>query len=452
MASSRNSSSSNLPEKVAAQLRRVLAPGAHLLLGLSGGVDSVVLLAVLAALAAPMQFSLRALHVNHGISPNARRWADFCADLCRRFGVPLQTVAVDLTPLLSLGPEAAARRARYEVLAREDADFVVLAHHRDDQAETLLLQLLRGAGPAGLAAMPAERSLFGSRARALRPLLAVSRADIEGFARERGLDWIEDESNADTRRQRNFLRHRVLPLVLEQYPAAHETIARAAAHLGEAVAMLDDLARLDTAALEREGALDAIALRGLGAARAKNVLRFACAARGAPPPPAARLEEFWRQLASARAEAALCVDLPQWQLRRHAGLVYLEPRRAPLPRQFCAPWNGESALPLLALGGVLRFKPEEGRGLSVGRLGQAPVSVRLRRGGERLRPDCRRPRRTLKNLLQERRIPPWRRARLPLVYCGEELVCAPGIAEDCGWQAAPGEAGLIVTWEPMGPA
>ena len=275
---------------MAAALGPTLAPGAHVLLGLSGGVDSVALLAVLAELGATMRFSLRALHVNHGISPNASHWAGFCADICRRLGVPLQVVAADLTPYRSDGLEGAARRARYAILAREDADFIVLAHHRDDQAETLLLQLLRGAGLAGLAGMPAERLLPDSRAQVLRPLLKASRADIEAFARERGLTWIEDESNADLLRQRNFLRHRVLPLIEEQYPSARETIARAASHLGEADAMLADLARIDLAAVGRDEIVDATALCGLGRERAKNVLRFFCDAHGAPTLSAARLD------------------------------------------------------------------------------------------------------------------------------------------------------------------
>lgn len=450
MASSGKSNSNRVPETVAAALEPTLAPGAHVLLGLSGGVDSVALLAVLAELGATMRFSLRALHVNHGISPNAPRWAEFCADICRRLGVPLQVVAADLTPYRSFGLEGAARRARYAILAREDADFIVLAHHRDDQAETLLLQLLRGAGLAGLAGMPAERLLPDSRTRVLRPLLKASRADIEAFARERGLTWIEDESNADLLRQRNFLRHRVLPLIEQQYPSARETIARAAAHLGEADALLGDLARIDLAVVGRGGAVDAAGLRSLGRARAKNVLRFLCDANGVTAPSAARLDEFCRQLVQARSSAAVCVEMPGWQFRRFRGQVYLERTCAPMPREFREIWNGENALPLLALGGVLRFKPEEGLGVSAALLKRAQVTVRLRRGGERLQPDCRRPRRTLKNLLQELRIPPWRRARMPLVYCGEQLVCAPGIGEDCAWKAAKGEPGLIISWEPMG--
>src|SRR5262245_19483058 len=169
MGSSRKPSSSDLPERVAAAIAPAISPGAHLVVGLSGGVDSVALLSALAGIASSMRFSLRAVHVNHGISPNAARWADFCAGLCSRLGVPLQVEAVDIRPYRHLGLEGAARQDRYEAFSRVAADFVVLAQHRDDQAETLLLRLLRGAGLRGLAAMPASRPLAGTAARLLRP-------------------------------------------------------------------------------------------------------------------------------------------------------------------------------------------------------------------------------------------------------------------------------------------
>lgn len=449
MAKSRNTPSTDLVAAVRAQLRPSLRPGSHLVLALSGGVDSVALLAVLVELAAPMRFSLRAVHVHHGISPNAAAWAEFCLRACTRLGVPLKVEPVDIGPYRSLGLEAAARRVRYEALARQDADFIVLAQHRDDQAETLLLQLLRGAGVAGLAAMPERRVLIGSRAVVLRPLLGMSRASIEHFARDRGLSWIDDESNADVARQRNFLRHEVMPLLKERFPAADRTIARAAAHLAESRALLDALARMDLGSADRRQGIAVSMLRELGPARAKNVIRFLCADLGMPAPGMAQLEELWRQLNAAAGDANPLVPVQGWELRRYRGRLYIERRRSSPVGVFSESWHGEPVLPLLALCGTLRFKPEEGRGLSVEKLRGAEVAVRLRRGGERLQPECRRPRRTLKNLFQERGIPPWRRDRHPLIYCGDALVSVPGVGDDCAWQAAKGEPGLIVSWEPL---
>jgi tRNA(Ile)-lysidine synthase len=438
-----------LPERAAALLAPALFPGAHLALGLSGGVDSVALLCALTELAPAMRFSLRAVHVNHGISSNATRWAEFCAQLCAGLRVPLQVETVDIGPYRSLGLEGAARRARYEAFARLEADFIVLAQHRDDQAETLLLRLLRGAGLRGLAAMSPLRALPGTRARLLRPLLAMSRAEIETYARLRGLEWVEDESNLDTLRQRNFLRHEVFPMLERQFPAARATIARTAAHLAEARELLDEMARGDLE-LCGDTAVDIPVLHRLGEARAKNVLRHWCETRGIEPLSAARTTEMLRQLRQSRPDARFSFAVPGWTFLRYREKLYLR-RRAPqtIERNLREVWDGENALPMLSLGGVLKFKPEEGRGLSLTRLRAGRVTVRLRQGGEHLRLDHSRPRRTLKNLFQERGIPPWRRDCLPLIFCDEELVSVPGIGDACEFRAAPGEAGLIVTWEPL---
>lgn len=436
-----------MPERVAAAIAPAISPGAHLVLGLSGGMDSVALLCILAGLASSLRFSLRAVHVNHGISPNAGRWAEFCTELCAQRGVPLEVATVDIAPYRNLGLEGAARKARYEVFSGVDADFVVLAQHRDDQAETLLLRLLRGAGLRGLAAMPPMRALAGTRARLLRPLLDVARSEIEAFARLHGLEWVEDESNADTARKRNFLRHEVLPALEQQFPAARAAIARAAAHLGEARELLDAMAQTDLEHCGDGDAVDIPALQRLGEARAKNVLRYWCETQGVEPLSAARLAELLRQLSESRSDAQASIAAGKWRFLRYRDRLHLRPVAPAVQRDMHEVWNGENALPLLALGGVLIFKPEEGRGLSVPKLRAERVTVRLRQGGERLRLDYRRPRRKLKSLFQEWGIPPWRRDRLPLLYCGESLVSVPGIGYACEFQAEPGEAGLIVTWE-----
>src|SRR6266849_1529169 len=449
MGSSRNSSSSELPERAAAVLAPKIFPGAHLALGLSGGLDSVALLSILLELAPALKFSLRTVHVNHGISPNAARWAEFCTGLCARLRIQLQLETVDIGPHRDLGLEGAARRSRHEAFARVDADFVVLAQHCDDQAETLLLRLLRGAGLRGLAAMSPLRSIPGTRARLLRPLLAVSRAEIETFARLRGLEWVEDESNADTIRRRNFLRHDVFPLLERQFPGARATIARAAAHLAEARELLDEMARNDFERCAGTDGVDVANLRGLGEARAKNLLRHWCETKNIEPLSAARTGEWLRQLKESRADARIGFAVLGWKFLRYREKLYLRRASETVRRNLCEVWDGGNALPMLSLGGVLKFKPEEGRGLSVAKLRAGRVTVRLRQGGERLRLDSRRPRRTLKNLFQERGIPPWRRDCLPLIFCGDELVSVPGIGDACQFRAAPGEAGLIVAWEPF---
>jgi tRNA(Ile)-lysidine synthase len=449
MASSRKSSFSDLESVVADALGSALTPGANLLLGLSGGIDSVVLLDVLAALAPEMRFSLRALHVNHGISPNAARWAAFCEAMCHARGIPCSVERVDISPYRALGVEGAARQARYEALARHAADFVVLAQHRDDQAETVLLQLARGAGVRGLAGMPQARALSGTGVQVLRPLLSVPRRAIEAHAQKHGLRWIEDESNSNVELRRNFIRARVLPLMEEKLPAVRSAITRTAANLADASVLLDQLAEIDLAAVAVEDALRVRGLTELGAARAGNALRRWCELRGAPWPGRALIAEVLRQARTAGAAAGVAVSFRGWVFRRYRGLLYLDRQAGETFQAADETWRGDPAVPLLGFGGVLRFKPEEGRGLSSAQLRSRPVVFRLRRGGERLQPDCGRPRKTLKNLFQESGTPPWRRDRVPLVYCGVELVCVPGLGEDCRWRARAGEPGLIVSWEPF---
>src|SRR3989475_5726818 len=388
MGNSRNSSSSELPGRVAAVLAPEIFPGAHLALGLSGGLDSVALLSILLEVAPALGFSLRAVHVNHGISPNAARWAEFCGALCARLGVPLQLETVDISAHRHLGLEGAARRSRHEVFARVDADFVVLAQHSDDQAETLLLRLLRGAGLRGLAAMSPLRLISGTRTRLLRPLLAVSRAEIETHARLHGLEWVEDESNADTLRRRNFLRRDVLPLLERQFPGARATIARAAAHLAEARELLDEMARTDFERCEGAGGVNVADLLGLGEARAKNLLRYWCDTKNIEPLSAARTGELLRQLRESRPDARIGLAVPGWTFLRYRERLYLRRASETLDRDLCEVWDGANALPILSLGGVLKFRPEEGRGLSLAKLRAVRVTARLRQGGELLRPDA----------------------------------------------------------------
>lgn len=436
-----------LIEAAEAALRQGGAPGRDLVLALSGGLDSVVLLDLLLGLRQKLGFRLSALHVDHGINPASGRWADFCGALCRAREVSLEQarVAVRRGPGESL--EAAAREARYGVFRRQTADFVVLAHHLDDQAETLLLQLLRGAGVKGMSAMPqAGAPPSGRRPALLRPLLEVPRRALESYARERGLSWVEDDSNLDLSFDRNYLRHQVLPLLEKRFPAYRKALLRASRHLAEAGQLLDQLARGDAARVEMEDGLDLEAMRALGPARAKNFLRDYLERQGMPMPSARRLDEMLRQLWNAGPDAAVRVALGEREMRRFRGRAYLQRKMAPAAAGLRRPWRGETALELPELGGVLAFEPATGAGIGRERLAAGPVTVRARRGGERMRPDCRRPERTLKNLLREAGLPPWHRQALPLLFCGERLVWAPGIGVDCGHQAAPGEPGLVPVW------
>lgn len=418
-------------------------PGDRVLLGLSGGIDSVVLLDLAVRLVDDLDFQLLAHHVNHGLSPNAQRWAAFCGHLCARLDIPFSSSEVHVPRHSALGIEGAAREARYAALATVDAEVLLLAHHQDDQVETVLGQLVRGAGVRGLAGMP--RVIERGGRRWLRPLLDFNRIDIRRYAEARDLVWVDDESNNDSDYDRNYLRLEVLPVIDNRFPGARRSLARAAGHMAEAQEVLDDMARLDLGAVDLPYALPLAPLQRLSLPRAKNLLRYFLHEHGCQPS-AVVLEELFQQLLLARDDAQVLVQIGSVTARRYRQRLHLV-RPLQVPRGYCQRWSGEEALALPKLGGVLRAEPSLGHGLATQRLG-GNLEIRLREGGEHLRPGPHQPTRALKNLLQEHHLAPWERHRLPLLFHGQRLVCVPGIGVDPEWQAGPDEAGRVFHWLP----
>ncbi|MFO1311966.1 MAG: tRNA lysidine(34) synthetase TilS [Burkholderiales bacterium] len=429
---------------VRAELDARLAPGEAFAVALSGGRDSVVLLDVLLREA---RHRVRgAIHVHHGLSPNADAWASFCETLCGERGLPLavRRVAVERGPQTSL--ESEARRARYEALAGAARSFgvatVALAHHRDDQAETLLLQLLRGAGPRGLASMPAMRD-DASGVRWWRPLLAVPRTEIDAYARHRGMGWVDDESNEAVHHARNAIRHVVMPALVAVNANAGVTLARAAGHQAEAARLADDLAAIDAREAFDGATLSQQALSALPAHRARNLLRWFLRARGLPAPSTARLGAMHAQLRAARGDAALRLCHAGVEIGLYKGRIHVhEP--APLPYEI--DWDARQGLALPH--GTLEVEEAVGQGIDADRVRGAALRVRPRSGGERMQLAGNRPRRALKHILQEAGLPPWQREALPLVTLGSALVAVPGVGVDAAWQAPPQGRGLVLTWHP----
>ena len=444
MANSRKSSF-NLTERVADTLTSIVPRGRSLLLGLSGGVDSVVLLHLLVQLAPRFSWSISALHVHHGISPHADGWTEFCSRLCAVYSVPLIVERVDITPLRDKGIEAAARQLRHAALSRQSCDFIALAHHRDDQAETLLLQLLRGAGVRGASGMPVLKKRHDAPP-LVRPLLDIERGELEAYAREHELSWVEDDSNEDINYPRNFLRHQVLPLLEQRFPAYRTTLARSARHFAEASELLDELAAQDA-----EGAMDGerlsvAALSLLSAARGKNLLRYFLVARGAPIPDSTRLAEMLRQLCVAGEGAQIHITWQSWQLRCYREHAYVLPGTLPAV-EFSMVWQGETEINLPGSHGNLHFQRVTGQGLALNKLQQAKVTIRSRQGSEAIQLHPARPRQSLRNLLPQQDIPPWQRALIPLLFCGNELVCIPGLAVAAAFAAQAQEDGVLVSWQ-----
>jgi tRNA(Ile)-lysidine synthase len=439
-------SNSHLVERVAAEISPLLPLHSSILIGLSGGVDSVVLLHILHKLAPRFSWQLSALHVHHGISPNADEWSDFCAELCARHFISLHIERADISPLRDHGIEAAARKLRHAAFAEQSSDFVAVAHHADDQAETLLLQLLRGAGVRGVSAMPqfVERTDSVSL---IRPLLHFSRQEILDYAEAHQLRWIEDESNANDSYPRNFLRHRVLPLLSERFPAYRDTLGRSAQHFAEAGVLLDELAQQDAVQAMEGEPLAIAALQALSLLRAKNLLRYFLHSCGASMPQAVQLDDMLHQLYNAREDAAVCISYGEWEVRRYQGLVYVLRALGEFDQGLVVQWLGEAGLDWPALNTRLHFKHVKGPGVSMAKLLRSPVMLRLRRGGEALRPHPQASTRTLKNLLQEHHVPPWYRDRLPLLYSGVELVCVPGVAVAAEYQADGHEAAIHIEFQ-----
>jgi tRNA(Ile)-lysidine synthase len=399
----------------------------------SGGADSTALLAALTQLPQRLR-SLRAVHVDHRLQPDSRRWSAHCRQVARSLGVPLTVRTATVSRARGESLEAAARSARYALLAAALAEGEVLltAHHQEDQLETVLLQLLRGAGVAGLAAMPPLTPFAGGVL--ARPLLGVPRAALGAWVRSRGLCWVEDETNALTHLDRNYLRAEVLPAILARWPAAATTVGRAARHLAEAQQLLDGLGATDSARARSGAALSAKVLRALPMERRRNALRYWIGAAGRLPPSTSLLNEIAGPLLAARADSQPQVSWEDAVVQRQADLLTLRPTdRATSLSDLTWHWQ-ERACVLPPPFGTLAVRRDARGPLDLDALAPT-LTLRSRRGGERLRPVLGGPRRTLKQLLQEARVPVRQRAHLPLVFDGERLIAAADLWLDESVQA-----------------
>lgn len=409
----------------------------------SGGLDSTVLLDAMAELARARGLTLRAIHVDHGLQPESAAWAASCRERCRPAGVPLEVLELGLTPPAGASIEAAAREARYRALrdSLRPGEWLLTAHHQDDQLETVFIQLLRGAGVPGLAAMPA-RANFGQGYHA-RPLLDFDRACLADYAKRRGLAWLEDPMNEAMRFDRAWLRTRVLPAVRERWPAAAATVARSAAHFAQASRLLSEIAAADAAVIDDQGRLSIEGLAALSGDRQVNLLRWWLRKCGLRPPPAARLAASMRAFLVARRDAAPSLRWDDGELRRYRGRLYA------LPPLIAAPPRSPQAV------GCMEFDvgPGLGRfGLVAGEQGglcaklAAKSECRFREGGESLRPHAERPRKRLKDLCQESGVVPWMRDRLPLVYVGDQLVAVGDLWIDSEFAVPAGRPALKPVW------
>jgi len=429
-----------------AQLKRQIAPlrGARLCVAFSGGADSTALLGLLAPLRRRWRWRLRAVHVNHHLQSGAGAWARQAARAARALGVPLRVIDAPVKVPPGASVEALARERRYAALARElrSGEYLLLAQHQDDQLETVLLQLLRGAGPAGLAAM-GERAPLGQGV-LLRPLLGARRAELRATVQRLKLPYSEDPSNREPRFDRNFLRQQVLPALLARWPAAAATVSRSAALMAEAQQLLDEAAdALLTLAMDG-AALSVAVLRRWSPEQRRNVLRRWLARRGFTQPDHRRLREMAGPLLTARHDATPVVRFGPFAVHRHGERLFaVRVENAAPPRPTLWRWQVKPWLVLPGAGRLGLVRDPHGP-LCLAAL-PALLRVGFRRGGERA--SDRHGHVAVKALLQRAGIRPWLRDRVPLLRSGTRLLAVADLWLDPKLALGRGARARLY-WEP----
>jgi tRNA(Ile)-lysidine synthase len=429
--------------QLSAQLARQLGAHRHLLVAFSGGLDSSVLLHLLVGLRQQLpDLQLRAVHVHHGLSAFADQWVTHCQQQCVVWQLPLvvQHVQVDSQ---QGGIEAAARAARYSAFASTLAagETLLTAQHLDDQCETFLLALKRGSGPAGLSAMAAQTSLGNNHL--LRPLLGLSRQQLEAYAQQHQLSWIEDDSNQDPRFDRNFLRLQVLPLLNQRWPHFAAATARSASLCAEQEQLLDELlAEQLHKLLDEDRALAIDGLLTCSPARRFALLRRWIALFGVTMPSREQLQRLWEEVALSREDAEPQLQLGQYQFRRFRRRLYLLPLMADL-REISLSWSlGD---PLTLPDGLGELVSGEGDICLRAPQSQQKVSIRFTAQGKH-RILGRAHSRPIKKLWQELGIPPWQRERTPLIYYDDQLIAALGIFVSEAGQTPEGQQPWRLHW------
>jgi len=418
-----------------------------LAIAISGGADSACLLAAIAQIGATFRgLPVRAVHVDHGLQAAAAEFRRVCAELCERLQIPLTVVSVVVDACAGESIEAAARDARYAALAEalNPGECLLTAHHCADQAETLLLQALRGAGLKGLSSMPVCRE-FG-RGWHLRPLLNVARRDLLEFGAGLGLASATDPMNEDPRFDRVYLRRDVWPLIEKRWPGADTSLARTAAHLAEAQELLDAAAAADVQRLRDGAALSLPGLRALGTNRRINAVRHWILSQAVVPPSTARLTEALRQVFEAEPDHLPAIVWGQSALRRYRDRLFLTeaepPRLAPAVQ-----WSVHSGAAIDLGPGLGRLRwVERSGGLDPKRLSDG-LWVRRRRGGETLKPGLHADTQSLQHLCQSLGVLPWMRDALPLIFAGDALTAVGDLWLDARWYSLPGKPGICCVWD-----
>ena len=432
------------------KLARINEPAWRLVVAYSGGLDSLVLLHALNSIVQRQtDLSLVAVHVNHGLQVEADEWQAHCLEQADRLEVDFTSFNVNISRKEGESLEEAARHARYRAFKQfmRPKDLLCLAHHQDDQAETLMYRLLRGSGPLGLAGMSVRRN-FGE-GELLRPLLACSRAELEEYAHDHELIWVDDPSNNNQDFDRNFLRHKVMPLLGGRWPAAKKTIARSAALCGETALLLEEIAEMDLKLVQSLNGKTLVQekLVLLSSQRVNNVLRYWLKGKGCSLPSRKNLSRICNELLPLGSGGLALVSWGGVEVRSYQGKLYCLTESLATPGRRELVWPDAAALDLGEGLGSITCRDSRGDGFCAERFDRAAalgnLTVRWRQGGERCQPVARGRSQSLKKLFQECAIPPWWRDSLPLIYVEQELAAVPGLWVCEGFAAEGGKRSYI---------
>lgn len=412
----------------------------------SGGLDSHVLLHLLAEIKNHIQLELLAVHIDHGMSNDADLWVKHCQKICAKYAIEFQHYSIDLSHKNDRGTEAFAREKRYEVLAGlvHQNDLLLTAHHANDQLETILMQLMRGSGTDGLAGMPQARKF--SKGLLIRPLLGYSRKDIYDYALGESLEWIEDASNQSNKYDRNFLRNEIIPKLLTRWQAALTTTTRAAGHQSEASVLINEISSIDLKKVCTNDykILNLSAFEHLSYVRKKNALRAWVKKNKHAIPTAKLIEKIIAELIYANADCNPCVKWKGVEVRRYRGKLYIMQPLPPHDSSIIKPWSFDDSLELSC--GCLRAVIGNGNGIKKELLSDV-VEIKYRQGGEQIRPSGRAHRQALKKMLQDQSIAPWLRDRLPLIFYKNELIAVADLWVEHKYAATETDPAWQIIWE-----
>ena len=438
--------------------RVVISAGDSIAVAYSGGLDSSVLLQLAVDFCRERNLSLRAFHVHHGLSMHADQWLAHAQQRCTELGIPFEARKASVTGKSEHGVEQAARLARYAALSemceQGSVKLLLTAHHQDDQAETMMLQWLRGAGLPGLSGMAAlqtEHPLLPVGVALGRPLLELARSDLEMLASELQITHITDESNADVRYRRNALRNEIFPLIERHFEGFSQTLSRTSRHVQAAQRLLDELACSDAGHCSQGEVLLLDRLVQLSPDRRDNLVRYWLRQRTGFYPTEAQLLELQRQMLHSNTDVHPFIDLDSWRIERQRDRLLVQPIgliEQPPTAELQLTWRGEAALEVPEWRGRLIFDEKGGPGIPRESLLASSLTLRARSGGERIKPGPGRPSRSLKNLFQESAVPARVRPWLPLVYLGDQLLYAAGLSMDNRFVSS--DPGVCFRWEPSG--